>query len=365
MKKLLMFVYNDLNTDARVQRAATALSDYAEIEVLSIGKPFNAKSYKNHVLNAKCKNHMLRYFEIVWKVLVYARKAQGHVFYGHDFYSALPLLIIKIFMPSYKTVYDAHELYLPEKNLPFGLRNYFFHIWEKMIIKKVTVLIAAQTERANIMKTFYHLKQAPIVVRNISKLPDADKVSNPEIERVCEEFFKKPGITVGYAGVIDLSRGLEELLKAVDSLKGTHKVFLVGNGADSQILREKAAEYNRTDILQIDALPYDQLSAVMKRCDIGFVYYPTDTLNNKYCASNKIYEYASIGIPMASNDNPTVKGILEKWAIGASGNDLAEVIQKVSGNLDIYKNNILTFNLNYTWEREQAVLIQGLKSILL
>ena len=208
-------------------------------------------------------------------------------------------------MPSYKTVYDAHELYLPEKNLPFGLRNYFFHIWEKMIIKKVTVLIAAQTERANIMKTFYHLKQAPIVVRNISKLPDADKVSNPEIERVCEEFFKKPGITVGYAGVIDLSRGLEELLKAVDSLKGTHKVFLVGNGADSQILREKAAEYNRTDILQIDALPYDQLSAVMKRCDIGFVYYPTDTLNNKYCASNKIYEYASIGIPMASNDNPT------------------------------------------------------------
>ena len=38
-----MFVYNDLNTDARVQRAATALSDYAEIEVLSIGKPFNAK----------------------------------------------------------------------------------------------------------------------------------------------------------------------------------------------------------------------------------------------------------------------------------------------------------------------------------
>lgn len=249
--------------------------------------------------------------------------------------------------------------------MPFGLRNYFFHIWEKMIIKKVTVLIAAQTERANIMKTFYHLKQAPIVVRNISKLPDADKVSNPEIERVCEEFFKKPGITVGYAGVIDLSRGLEELLKAVDSLKGTHKVFLVGNGADSQILREKAAEYNRTDILQIDALPYDQLSAVMKRCDIGFVYYPTDTLNNKYCASNKIYEYASIGIPMASNDNPTVKGILEKWEIGASGNDLAEVIQKVSGNLDIYKNNILTFNLNYTWEREQAVLIQGLKSILL
>ncbi len=68
---------------------------------------------------------------------------------------------------------------------------------------------------------------------------------------------------------------------------------------------------------------------------------------------------------MASNDNPTVKGILEKWEIGASGNDLAEVIQKVSGNLDIYKNNILTFNLNYTWEREQAVLIQGLKSILL
>lgn len=364
MKKVLMFVYNDLNTDARVQRAAETLASYTELEVLSIGKQYNSQLYKNRLLLSACKNKIMRYLIIVWKVLMYARKTHADIFYGHDFYAALPILVIRIFMPYYKTVYDAHELYLPQKDIPFSFRDRFFYFWEKRIVKKVSVLIAAQKERAKIMKKFYKLEKMPIVVRNVSKLPRSDKQLKPEIEKACNDFFKKPGITIGYAGAIDLGRGLEELLKAAENLNGTHKVFIVGSGVDSQILRERAVEYKKIQILQIDAVPYEQLAVVLKKCDIGFVYYSTDTLNNKYCASNKIYEYASIGIPMVSNDNPTVRSILEKWEIGVSGNDLAEGIRKVSDNLDTYKKNTITFNAKNTWEKEQDILIRGLKDIL-
>lgn len=364
MKRMVMFVYNDLNIDARVQRAAEALADYVNLEVVSIGKIYRTTKHKNKTISSGCKNNMVKYFIIIYKLLKYLKNIDVDIFYGHDFYSAFPIFVIQLLMPNCKIIYDAHELYLPMKGKPLGVRGYFFYFWERNIVKRVSTVIAAQEDRAKIMKRFYKLNRTPVVVRNVSKLPTELKCLSPDIEEVCRNFFEKPGYTIGYAGVISLERGLENLIHAVAALSGTHKVFIVGNGVDSNLIRERARSYQKIQILQIDALPYELLSLVLKRCDMGFVYYPTDTLNNKYCASNKIYEYASIGLPVVSNNNPTIKSMLEEWSIGVAEDNLIEAIQKVTNNLKFYKSKTISFSQNNSWNKEKESMIRELEKIL-
>ena len=49
---------------------------------------------------------------------------------------------------------------------------------------------------------------------------------------------------------------------------------------------------------------------------IGIVTYNTNSLNNIYCAPNKIWEYGGFGIPMLANDIPGLKDTVEKYGAG-------------------------------------------------
>jgi glycosyltransferase involved in cell wall biosynthesis len=364
MKRMLMFVYNDLNTDARVQRAAEVISDIVDLEVLSIGDEYSSTKYKTTNIKSSTVSNIFKYFDVLRKIVKWSMGRKYDILYAHDFSSSLPALYMKAFKKCNKLVYDAHELYIPQKGITFSLRDKFFYQLEKVLIKKSDLIICAQEKRGEIMRAHYGLQSKPVIIRNISKLPLTDSQLDPELQKKCNEFFLKKGTTVVYAGALVANRKLDELISTVSQLGQGFKLLFVGGGSDKERLQDLTKNYPLLTCCFLGNVPYVHLSKVLKRCDIGYLFYPTDIFNNIYCASNKVYEYASINLPIVANKNPTLEEIFNKWEIGICTSDLQIAIKTIITNMDKYKSNCIIFNNENRWENEAVLLIKEVKSVL-
>lgn len=364
MKKMLMFVYNDINTDARVQRSAETLAEIVDLEVLSVGKEYSNPKYKTSNIYSSVVSNIIRYFDVIIKIIFWLKGKKYDIVYAHDFSAALPALFMKVFKKCDKLIYDAHELYIPEKGLSFTPRDKFFYRLEKELIKRADLIICAQEKRGEVMVEHYDLKSKPVTIRNISKLPQNDVQLDPVLQKRSNDFFTKKGITIVYAGALIADRKLDKLIREVANLGEGYKLLIVGDGSDKVRLQSIAQEYPALTSCFLGNVPYAHLSKVIKRCDIGYLYYPVDKLNNIYCASNKIYEYASINLPIVANENPTVKELLDKWSIGICSNNISLAINALVTDIENFKSNCIKFDLENSWGNEAAFLTKEVKTAL-
>ena len=364
MKTMLMIVYNDIDQDARVQRAVSALSDSYDITVLSYGYgPCDLNGIKVIKFNLDKKTNVQKYFQYIFYVLKYLNKKEFDIFYAHDFYGALPLLFNKIKKSAKKYVYDAHELYIPVEGERFSKRDRFFYFFEKRAIKKANLVICAQEKRSEIMKEHFDLKIAPTVIKNISYFPNASSSIPDAILKKCKEFFEIDAITIVYAGAISQERRIDALVDAVNELGLKYKLLIVGSGNHYELIKHKINLTCNHNILMIPSVPYINLAFLLKKCDIGYIFYPNKGLNNIYCAPNKIYEYASLGLPMISFYNPTIEEMYSGYRIGLTGNSLRKLIVQMSENILYYKANLVRFIKDNQWTDEAASLKQSIDGL--
>lgn len=364
MKKIVMFVYGDITTDARVQRAASTLSASYEVILISNnwGKEVQDTSYKN-VLVGRDGYDSRNYFNTIREVLRIVKQEKPFIFYGHDYYSALAIRFLLGRKYCKKIVYDAHELYVPQPGLHFTVRSRFFYAIEKSIVKKVDLLICASRERAEKMQQHYGLNKTPVTIRNISQLWISHDETTETIMSSLDSFFSKPGITVVYAGVVMGSRRIDELASIVSKRPEKYKLLIVGKGDALDRVKQIADSVPTLTSAFTGAVPYRSLGAILSKSDIGFIYYPVNTLNNIYCASNKLYEYASVNLPILANENPTIKKELELGLMGVATNDLERGLEKISANINQYKEACKLFTANNRWEDESKILEKAIMEI--
>jgi glycosyltransferase involved in cell wall biosynthesis len=87
--------------------------------------------------------------------------------------------------------------------------------------------------------------------------------------------------------------------------------------------------------------PWKEVMGLMAQADAGLMYYPESaepTLNVRYCAPTKVFEYLALGLPVVSTGNPTMQELLVKDGLGACARDdspaaLAEALDTVFGSL--------------------------------
>ena len=362
-----MFVYGDITTDARVQRAANSLVNKYDVTVVSVNvhKAVGSFLFKNVVLNCDCKFHFLKYFIFIFKSLQYLLKNDFVLLYGHDYYSAL-LLRIAFCLPhrKFRILYDAHELIIPEENSEQERRMQFFFKWEKSIIKRVDLLLCASDERGNLMRDYYGLDKPPVVIRNISQLCISSDEETKGIIDSLSDFFSHKGKTVVYAGVVTSSREIIRLLQACIDLAPQYKLLIVGNGDSVAPMKMLSNKHPELVVEFTGAVPYKSLGAILSRCDIGYIYYPVNTLNNIYCASNKLYEYASVNLPILANKNPTISNSLLVNDLGVSCEDFVKGIIEVDSKLDTYRENCKLFTKHNSWNSESQKLQNAVNEVL-
>lgn len=359
-----MYVYNDITTDARVQRAADALSSDFDLTLISTqkGKRIDDIGYKNILVGGSLHGEfgIMETILSAWRII---KKNRPDVVYCHDYFSAILAFILIHTRYAGKVVYDAHELIIPEKGQK-DRRLRFFYWFEKNIVKKVDMLICASEQRGEIMKEHYGLASRPFVVPNISQLQVND--NDAEVQKLLlsqKDFFRDPKPTVVYAGVVTRSRCIIELFDAALALADKCKLLIVGNGDALEELKIKASKHPELHTAFTGSIPYKCLGSILSRCDIGFLYYPVDTLNNRYCASNKIFEYASVGLPMLSNENPTIKEELISNHIGIATSFFQQGLQQLLAFPKEYKLNCMSFMEKNCWERNMDLLNKAVNNL--
>lgn len=359
-KQALMTVLNSLHTDARVQRAALVVSEEYELVLVGVDKGWDNPQIRQIIIDSKCGNSIDKYRCYIKRVKEIIKDNDFDLFYAHDYYSAALVPWVKRIKPKTKIIYDSHEIIIPEQGKKHSLRDLFFYYFEKKAVKTAGLVICASQDRSALMKEHYRLNTYPLSIDNISELPIIRDESSDKLLKELHQSIKAPILV--YAGVLVKGRRIDTLIDII-SKHLTGSLLIVGDGPDRKRLEELSSLRIPGRYYFTGSIPYEHMGAILLECDVGFISYPNDTMNNKLCAPNKIYEYASVQLPMIAPYNPTICSFFEQGMLGVVDENLQTAYERVIENLSYYKENCRLFSINHPWSHKAQQLLDAIRNL--
>lgn len=114
-------------------------------------------------------------------------------------------------------------------------------------------------------------------------------------------------------------------------------------------------------------LPYGELPALTSRCHVGLAIYGfhNTMVRTMSTASNKIFEYASVGLPVLVNDRPDLKDEFEKYPwiqfIGVERQTIVSALETITANYSYFSQAARSdFELKLNFE----TVFQPVKKVL-
>ncbi len=375
-KKLLMSVFSPIENDGRVKRSITSLSKIYDIYLFSPSDDLNNKyEKKNEVVYISSIiswgrlptqiSLLIFYIELFFYTILIRPK----IMYGHDRYLCLATLIIsRLFR--LKTIYDAHELILPEKNFYLNFSNLLLYKSEKFSLSKFDILISANKERAKVMKKHFDLKFLPLSIRNITQSTIGTVSKKYIIEKYINFVFKRDQKYIVYSGYFAKERGLKFFTDLLNILPKNISLVLIGSGPAQKFINflkdSNINLYKRIKI--INKVPNSHLQDVLSLFDLGLVYYSNININNILCSPNKVYEYAHAGLPIIGTDQKTLIELIDGYKIGKTCKqkekekslyEFSKNILEVLENCKYYKLNLKEFTEKHKFHYEQKKLVDA------
>jgi glycosyltransferase involved in cell wall biosynthesis len=203
-----------------------------------------------------------------------------------------------------------------------------------------------------------------------------DVVSNtPPRARALHPPRREPGsargITLGYVGLMEVPRGIGELLDAVALLRegGTDvRLRLIGGGRDLGLFRAHAAAL-RLDAAAVDftgQLPHAEAMRAVAAADVGVIPHHADEAWNT-TVPNKLFDYMAAGLPVLASDAAPVARIVAETGAGQifRSGDPAALARGVRRMLDPAARRRMggagleAVRTRYNWETDAAVLLRA------
>ena len=232
------------------------------------------------------------------------------------------------------------------------------------VINTAKVVFMPEYNRTILYQIWFELRHRPIVLPNKPFF----YLSNEDIEKLETKYaeqlaiFKKKKVIL-YQGQIAATRDLSNYVKAVKNLGSDFCMVLVGKD-HNMVSKYKSIDEN---LVHINFIPAPDYLLFTSMAYIGILTYNPDSLNNMYCAPNKIYEYSKYSLPMLGNDIPGLKYAIEPYNAGVIvDEDSVESIEKGIIEID---NQYEKFKANstriYTEQDNMAIIKNALKDITL
>ncbi|MEO5356440.1 MAG: glycosyltransferase [Nitrospirae bacterium YQR-1] len=376
---LIMALYGEIDYDGRVQRVASSLGELFDVTVYSID---SRRGYKNDSFRSEPIGlppfrkgiKILRFFYFWITFILRAMRVNPAIIYANDSNVAIPCFIASVLTRS-KFVYDAHELFIPDEGSVFSLREEFYYRLEWAVVRWAKLVIAANRERAEIMKAHYKLKSLPLVIPNIPPMP----ASTISVDELYEKYpvLKRQSphkIRLVYQGDINYDRGLRVLYDAMKLLDDTFELLFVGGGISLEGMKAQAiADGLDGRVFFSGRVPRDHLFDILQTCDIGVVIYISSSKVFLYCAPNKIYEYIQAGLPVLATCQPPLKALVDTFNVGRmvgckdsavtlSPEEFADEIRAFPALYDTYKGNLGKFLSANRWEDIKAELLNAFRN---
>lgn len=217
--------------------------------------------------------------------------------------TALALLGTTLF-EKHAYILQLHELY---DQHPLRLRL------AKKIAKAAKHVVVPEANRAAILQVWLGLREKPIVLPNkphnhprMRRLPP----TTLQTQRIVDQNRTSKHVLL-YQGHLSRDRNLLPLAYAVKNLEAV-ELWLMGK--DHGCVSELIDVSPNIKYLGHVEPPYHL--EITSYADVGVMCYDPVSLNNVFCAPNKIWEYSGFGIPFLANDCAGLSTIAQRYRAG-------------------------------------------------
>lgn len=264
----------------------------------------------------------------------------------------------------------CQELFLPEE--------YPRDRWpatQKKFARVPDVVIDVDPFRAKIRTDYYGLAQTPYVLRNtfpLSQMPP--RAPRGRLWELAGIPAPPPGMPVlVHAGGVGREKPFDRIIDAVAALD--RPVFLLAfctaTEEKIQYFRDYAAQKLKPGRFHLGpTVSREQLRASLWEADVGVVDYTFSvepTVNQKYCAPTKLYEFMACGLAILGSNNDSLRDVIEREGLGrcAAGDtprDLADALGRLldSGATEMKRKAQATFADRYSYESACEAEVQNI-----
>lgn len=226
-----------------------------------------------------------------------------------------------------------------------GENNKFKRTTFGKLAQKAEAVIACEVTRAYIMKYWFGLKRLPYVMPNKPYDLGASKNAKPSCEKTKQAIEAVRGKNfIIFQGIFQKLDYMKALATALSQMNSDYYIVLMGFDLyKTNAYEELKKIYDK--VIELSSLPAPLHLEVTSHAKIGLVFYDDFSLNQAFCAPNKIYEYSGFGIPMLANKIPGLENTVGKFNAGKcidfESEQLMEAIKEIDGNYERYSVNAL------------------------
>ncbi|HQF90854.1 MAG TPA: glycosyltransferase family 4 protein [Synergistaceae bacterium] len=271
--------------------------------------------------------HLCKYVEWVVRALHAVRRNRPRVVHCHSL-PALPVGVAAKMLWGVPVLYDAHELETEMAAFSGGKKAWAKRL-ERWLIGRVDAFFVVGDAIADWYVRAYGVSR-PMVVRNI---PRGVSLVRKEAWNLRQRLSLPPEATLFlFLGGMGPHRGVEEILKAFEGVRGGRHAVFVGDGPLKDVVCRRANEVSNVHYLP--PVPPEEVLSVAQGADVGLCLFEKNTLNNLYSLPNKIFEYLFAPIPLIIADLPEQRRIVEAFSCGWIWNGNPEDLVHLVNQLD-------------------------------
>lgn len=241
---------------------------------------------------------------------------------------------VKIIVAHCHEIYDDKKLYKYQRNA----------------VSSADFFIAPEINRAWLIKVSANTAGPFYVIPN--RLPSKFLKSRGGFSNVKKTFGEHGGSRhceqfIIYQGLISQERCVSQLILAFKEVSDPRiGLIILGDGVDQAYIHKVKTSAKEDDrIVFLSKIPSPAHLEITSGCSIGVILYAPTSLNNIYCAPNKLYEYSYYGLAIIMPDYPGLRQVNAQYNLGVTCNPIDS--RSIKGAINtVLRTGVETFREN-------------------
>lgn len=357
---IFLISYDYYKYDGRIRELIKVAKELGDVTYITRGDEGEVPQETSHIVYQD-----KGYLDFIGFCCAQARKlAHVDMIFIDNRKGILPGYLAKWLTRARYVVQDCRELY--DMKSAAGIPGRIGCVVEKIFTRRSDVVIAANAFRAKIMVKMFGLKKVPLNYENIRRLEYTGEDRRQKVKEECGEFFREKRFRIISTAGCDLTRTTGKMIEAMKGLGDDYELLLVGESdeEDEIIVRQMIHSLELTNVKIFPRLDQDHLKYFIENCQVGMVTYHQRDLNNKYCASGKIFEFLFEGKPVVTSTNPPLSEFCEKYHVGIAADEYESAIRTIAEEYGKWQVSVRKFVEHVHVERNNHRLAEKIQKEL-